>query len=239
MMLMHDYYKYQLEPQAIQIYDALVANISKLASSGVIDIPICNHGEILRHASAAYRALRMDRPEYYFLGHSIQIRYCTSGVLTIQHDLKFSTNHIICMNNILKNIISKLTEGIKGLPQVEKEKRIYQRVGRMFTYKEGAYSHDLSGLIVFKDGVCESIAGILVVAFREVGIPAIVVQGYAHNEGHRWCKVWINNFEYFVDVTWDMINCKRGLRLKYFNLSYEQMEKDHHMIENIVYLKRL
>lgn len=231
-MLMYEYYKHTLNLQAQRIYECLIDNIGKLALGEEVTISIIE-AHSTKDVSDAYTALRLDRPEYYFLGHFIQLKSRTFGIVSIQQRIKYSKDHIVRMNKILRRMTDEIVSDVKELPMLEREKKIYRRIGKSFNYKDGMYSHDLSGLIVYKDGVCESIAGMLVVAFREAGIPAIVVHGYARGEGHRWCKVWIDDKEYYVDVTWDMTNCKNGFRLKYFNLTYEQMSKDHQFIENV------
>lgn len=233
MMLMYEYYKRKLSPAAQEAYEFLLANIGKLASGEELEIPMLKGLHSSKDASDAYTALRFDRPEYYFLGHYIQLKSRLRGPVTIQQRIKYSKNHILRMNNILRRVINEIVSDVRGKPILEREKEIYRRVGKRFSYKDGMYSHDLSGLLVYKNGVCESIAGMLVVAFREAGIPAIVVHGYARGECHRWCKVWINDAEYYVDVTWDMSNCKCGFRLKYFNRTYEQMAKDHQLVEDL------
>lgn len=232
MMLMNEYYKQRLSVQGKQIYENLQHNISKLAITGCVQIDIPYTDSLSKDATNAYRALRFDRPEYYFLGHSIKIIMQSDGMLTIQQDIRFSREHIIRINRILVRTVGDLLGGIRNLPLLEKEKIIYRRVGKGFSYKEGDYAHDLSGLLVYKSGVCESLAGLLVVAFREAGIPAAVVHGYAQGAWHRWTRVWIDDREYYVDVTWDMSNCRQGEQWKYFNLSREQMAEDHCLVEN-------
>ena len=231
MMNTYEYYKDRLGPKACMIYEGLINNISQLDFEGFVERDIQYYDSVMQDAKDAYKALRLDRPEYYFLGHSIRIKCISTGVLTVQHNMKYSQNHILRMNRILKRTVNDLIVGTDKLSSLEKEEKIYRNVGKAFSYKDGQYSHDLSGLLVFKDGVCESLSGMLVVAFREVGIRAVVVQGYARNQRHRWCKVWVDNKECYVDVTWDMNNCKYGTKLKYFNLSYDQMSHDHKFVD--------
>lgn len=232
-MLMHEYYKHKLSLRGQVVYEHLLENIGELALGVEIKIPILERSCSAQDVCDAYTALRLDRPEYFFLGHFIQVKSVKFGPVYIQQRIKYSKEHIIRINRLLRRTIDEIVADVKELPMIEREKKIYRRIGKAFNYKEGVYSHDLSGLLVYKDGVCESIAGMLVVAFREASIPAIVVHGYAHGEGHRWCKVWIEGKEYYVDVTWDMSNCKWGFRLKYFNLTYKQMAKDHQLVDSL------
>lgn len=232
-MLIYEYYKYKLSPKGQEVYEFLLANIGKLALGEELIMPMLRGIHSAKDAGEAYTALRLDRPEYYFLGHFVKFTSTRMGPVTIQQRIKYSRVHILKMNKILRRMIHDIVSDVKHKPILEREREIYRRVGKKFNYKDGMYSHDLSGLLIYKNGVCESIAGLLVVAFREAGIPAIVVDGYARGEGHRWCKVWIEDKEYYVDVTWDMSNCKYGFRLKYFNRTYEQMAKDHQLVEDL------
>lgn len=236
---MYEYYKCKLNLQSRMIYEILLNNINKLAFVGRVQFTMPYNECVIQDTSDAYSALRLDRPEYYFLGHSIQITAHLNGVITIQHNLKYSKSHIIRMNRVLRRTIQEFIQDTMNSKPIDRERAIYCKVGKEFIYKDGPYSHDLSGLLVFKNGVCESLAGMLVVALREAGISAAVVHGYAHGECHRWCKICIDNKEYYADVTWDMHNCKLGMKLKYFNLTYDQMSKDHKLVEDIRVIRKL
>lgn len=231
MMPMYEYYKDKLNTQGKQIYEGLLHNISMLASVGYVELKGSFNGSVFRNAQNAYKALRLDRPEYFFLGHNLITKYSSDGILTIRHNLKYSKEHVIRMNKVLIHTVKELISGTENMSILDRERTIYMRVGKTFTYKESDNAHDLSGLLVYKDGVCESLAAMLVVAFREAGIPAIVVQGYGKKEAHRWSKAWIDGNEYYLDVTWDMNKCKKDNNLKYFNLTSQQMSRDHQMVD--------
>lgn len=231
MMPMYEYYKDKLNTQGKQIYEGLLHNISMLASVGYVELMGAFNGSVFRDAKNAYKALRLDRPEYFFLGHNLITKYSSDGILTIRHNLKYSKDHVIRMNRVLIHTVRVLISGTENMSILDRERTIYMRVGKTFTYKESDNAHDLSGLLVYKDGVCESLAAMLVVAFREAGIPAIVVQGYGKKEAHRWSKAWIGGNEYYLDVTWDMSKCKKDNNLKYFNLTSQQMSRDHQMVD--------
>lgn len=231
MMPMYEYYKDKLNTQGKQIYEGLLHNISMLASVGYVELKGSFNGSVFRNAQNAYKALRLDRPEYFFLGHNLITKYSSDGILTIRHNLKYSKEHVIRMNKVLIHTVKELISGTENMSILDRERTIYMRVGKTFTYKKSDNAHDLSGLLVYKDGVCESLAAMLVVAFREAGIPAIVVQGYGKREAHRWSKAWIDGNEYYLDVTWDMSKCKKNNNLKYFNLTSQQMSRDHQMVD--------
>ena len=231
MMNVYEYYKNKLNHQAQQIYEGLLANIRSLAFEGFAVLQGKYDDAVFKDAKQAYKALRLDRPEYFFLGHRFNIRYSSNGDLTIRHQMKYSKNHILRINRIMRNTVKELLKDIKSLSDKEKEKKIYLSVGSTYEYKNGPYSHDLVGILVFKNGVCESLASMLAVLLREAGIPSIVVTGIGKRERHRWNKVWIDNTEYNLDVTWDMHNCKFGLDLKYYNLTNNQMARDHQQVD--------
>ena len=230
-MPMYEYYKDKLEPQGKRIYEGLLRNISMLASVGYIELKGSFNSLVFRDAQYAYKALRLDRPEYFFLGHNLMTKYSSEGILTIRHNLKYSWNHVIRMNRVLVHTVRELISGTENMSILDRERTIYMRMGKNFIYKESDNAHDLSGLLVYKDGVCESLAAMLVVVFREAGIPSIVVQGYGKREPHRWSKVWIGENVYYLDITWDMGKCKFGNRLEYFNLTSQQMSRDHQMVD--------
>ncbi len=227
MTLMLDYYKKQLTGEGKRIYDALLSNIGKLARKGSIQLYGFFSQSAMEDAAQAYMALRDDRPEFFFLDKQVEITYSSIGVLRIRQPKRFSYDQIVRINRLLIKKVHEILEKTEGKPVIYREKEIYRNIATSFRYKEGYLSHDISGLIIFNEGVCESLSGLLVLALREAQIPAIKQRGYARNERHSWVKAWIDGRPYHLDVTWDMPLAKMNMQYRYFNLTEDEIKTDH------------
>ncbi len=227
MTLMHDYYKQFLTRDGMSIYEMLLRNIHKLARKGSVTLYGFFSKSAMQDAAQAYMALRDDRPEFFFLDKQVEIISSSIGTLTIRYQNRFSYSQIVRINRLLRRRLREILEKSEGMPVIYREKDIYRQIASSYKYREGLFSHDLSGLLMFNEGVCESLSGLLVLALREAGIPAIKQRGYARNERHSWVKAWIEGRPYHLDVTWDMPRVKLGMRCQYFNLSEDVIKKDH------------
>lgn len=227
MTLMHEYYRNQLTKNGQKIYDQILLNIHKLALNGTIELYGFYSEHSLDDAVKAYIALRDDRPEFYFLDHRVEVILSFPGVLRIKQKKRFTMEQISRINALLRKEIAYILEKSRDSNVLIREKKIYRSIATAYRYKEGDLSHDLSGLLVYKEGVCEALAGLLVVALREAGIPAIKVHGRARNENHCWTKVWINGQSYHLDVTWDLSFSKMFAHFRYFNVTEDVILRDH------------
>lgn len=227
MTLMREYYKNQLTQQGQRIYDLILKNIHKLALDGVVVLHGFYSEQSLSDAADAYIALRDDRPEFYFLDNKVKVILSFPGTLKIQQDKRFTYTQIKRINALLRKEIKNILDKSRDLDVVYREKKIYKHIATTYKYRDGELSHDLSGLIVYKEGVCEAIAGLLVIALREAGIPAIKIHGKARNENHCWTKVWINGQPYHLDVTWDLSSYKLFALFRYFNVTEDVILRDH------------
>jgi len=227
MTLMREYYRNQLSNQGQEIYDSLLRNISRLAKDGEVEIHGFYTEQNLSDAADAYIALRDDRPEYYFLDNRIRVILTSPGILKIKQEKRFTYTQIKRINALIRKEIGSILTNCTSSDLLVREKKIYRRIASNYKYKDGELSHDISGLIVYKEGVCESLSGLLVIALREAGIPARKVYGRARNENHTWTKAWINGSPYHLDITWDLTSHKMFPIFRYFNVSENVILRDH------------
>ena len=112
-------------------------------------------------------------------------------------------------------------------------------------FQKGEHSHDIYGTIIQKESVCDGYAKAFSYISNKIGIPCIVVIGYAtrddvtEGENHAWNYVFINGEWRLVDVTWDMkttiyldqtykeVNRKSEIYYKYFLVPIEKSDKSH------------
>lgn len=103
-------------------------------------------------------------------------------------------------------------------------------------------AHSIAGAFLDKKAVCEGIAKAFKLLCDSVGLPCIVVVGYADNKGeftentlHAWNLVKVCGQWYHVDPTWDVMDLtgsdgvhkERHFKFDYFNLTTADISVDH------------
>ena len=113
--------------------------------------------------------------------------------------------------------------------------RVHNLLVANVEYKEiGKESHSIIGPMLSMEAVCEGYAKAMKYILDGYEIPCIVVEGVAKNgkdnleEPHAWVLAYINARWRHIDPTFDCtISNQMCIREDYFQLTDEQMEKDH------------
>lgn len=229
MKLLRGFYRSRLNKREVFFYDGLLRNIRQLALCGEVCFPGKYDKEAAEELFAAYHALREDRPEYYFMTNTVRSSQNGDGI-TLYQEVRFSREHLLRINNLLRATLCEITEGCSGLPVVDREQLVYARIAGRYSYDRGDLSHDLSGLLVLGSGVCEALSSLLVVSLREVDIPAIKLRGYGKKTLHSWCVALINGRARHLDVTWDLGSKGNPFLFRYFNLTEKEIKRDHTLL---------
>lgn len=168
-------------------------------------------------------------------------------VLRAIHDFKLASMLSVKergVYNKVKTITRKLIEAKMSV--YEKELAIHDYIIKETRYDEEGYnknaipkeSYTPYGLLFKKKGVCQAYSELFALFMTHIGVECCIVIGSAsdiigkkpHNyKDHAWNMVYIDGQFYHVDVTFDNPVPKIQGRIchKYFNLSDEQMKKDH------------
>lgn len=137
------------------------------------------------------------------------------------------------VNQIIDEIITT------GMTEYEKEKAIHDFVVNTLQYdtstedleKIQESSRSALGALETKIAVCEAYAELTLLLLKRAGIPCRLVVGTSDDGiAHVWNMVLINGNTYHVDTTWDDPVMSSGgdiLTYNYFNLTDEEMKKDH------------
>lgn len=134
------------------------------------------------------------------------------------------------INEILK------TPGLKEMSDFQKEVFVHD-----FILNNVEYDHTLGnggarlepytvyGVFVEKKAVCEGIAKAVKLLLNILDVKCIVVDGQVEGQGHAWNIVKIKDFEYNLDVTFDMGRMvhKGIMRYDYFNFRTEDDQERH------------
>lgn len=221
-----DFYKQRISKRARDIYDQIENQIvNQIYGNFTVRTKISMSA--MKDAIEAYKAIRLDKPQYFFLGRSI-ITKLNGRKLMLETKQIYTQDEIRRINKVLEIALCKLMHGIRNLSAFDKEKVIYTRIACNYKYSNNncEHCHNVVGLTVYKEGVCESFTALLILALRRAGIPAIKVVGYG-KEAHCWCIAWINDIPYHLDVTWDLAGRDEVMGYFYFNLTDQDIKRDH------------
>ena len=224
-----DYYRTLLSKQGKRFYDGLNAQLLREDYSGRTVFSVSEPGSAASDCFAAYRALRDDHPEYFYLGFRSEFAL-QGNVGTLVYPILYSPETIARIRLQLRKRIYCFVRGTAALPMMEREILVYGRIAGKLDYKDNndVRDHNIVGPVLTSSGVCEGYNALLLLCFRRIGIPCIKVYGRTKKDRlHCWTIAWINGTPVHCDVTWD--RTKRGVvRYDYFNLSDRQIAHDHH-----------
>lgn len=216
------FYRALLSAEEQEIYDAMLARFTGGDYSGVFRIRPGKSEPVFR----AHRALRDDHPELFWLGGQCSFVLQTGEV---RCTVLYSPEQIARIRSRLRRCLFQLVRGTAGLPAVEREILVYERIARRLTYinNDDVRDHNIVGPVLLSAGVCEGYNALLMLALRRVGIPCIKVYGTGKKGGgHCWSVVWLEDEPVHCDVTWDKPT-GGAVRFAYLNRSDRQIARDH------------
>ena len=228
------FYRDQLKSeQARAFYNEMINSISRGNEGGIFPLAFSNRAAASRDAFDALQALRYDRPEFFFLSRSSRT-VLRGERLVLMNEVLYTPEQILRIQTHLNRELDRLVAGTAHLPEWEREKRIYERLIRRLTYVDHSedrvpkdYDHNVVGPLLQGSGVCEGFSCLLMLALRKAGIPCIRVSGHGKNEAHCWNMAWIEGSPVHLDITWDSVNDRGDVGFFYFNLTDEQITRDH------------
>lgn len=91
-------------------------------------------------------------------------------------------------------------------------------------------SYHAFGALNTGKALCGAYAELMVLMLKQAGVPCRMVVGIGNGLDHAWNIVYIDGEYYHVDTTWDdPVTDSEGttLRYDYFNLTDEEMKKEH------------
>lgn len=227
-MLGNYYYRDQLNDQAQAFYDSILSRFHSQDYSGVIPLRVMQPATISADCHAAFRAVRDDHPELFFLGTQYELTR-KGDQATMKCDMLYTPDRIRRVQRQLTKRIWQITGDTSGLPQAERERIAYERIAKQLTYvnNDDHRDHNIVGPVLLSAGVCEGYNALLMLCLRWMGIPCIKVYGKSQKDRwHCWSIVWIHGIPVHCDVTWDKPH-NGTVFFDYFNLSDDQISRDH------------
>jgi transglutaminase/protease-like cytokinesis protein 3 len=201
------------------------------AFSHEIKLPIRPINEI----SKIFDFILLDNPMMFYISSFNHLSDLNKQKCLIRPNYKYAHNFIRqSIYTITKYL--QVFDAIKTGNDVDKEIFIHDFCLNNFVYDNtfNDYSYSILGPVFNKSGVCEGIAKFVKLSLDYLGVNNLVVHGKAKNpvyndemEMHAWNIVKIEGNMYHLDVTFDMSMKDKINRYDYFNLTDQDIKKEH------------
>lgn len=222
------FYGDRLPGQARRFYDVLDSRLAGGDYRAEVPLTLEERDRADRDAFAACKALRHDRPEYFFLGRKMTFVYCGGREGRLRLQILYTPAEIETLKTTFRQKMLPLMAGTADKSLVQREELIYSRLARQLRYQNtrSEQEHNLVGPMLASRGVCEGQNALLLYCLRRAGVTCVQVLGKGRTENHCWAMVWLNGEPVHCDVTWEKPG--KGVMLyRYFNLTDEQIARDH------------
>lgn len=222
------FYGDRLPGQARRFYDVLDSRLAGGDYRAEVPLTLEERDRADRDAFAACKALRHDRPEYFFIGRKMTFFYCSGREGRLRMQILYTPAEIETLKTTFRQKMLPLMAGTADKSLVQREELIYSRLARQLRYQNtrSEQEHNLVGPMLASRGVCEGQNALLLYCLRRAGVTCVQVLGKGRTENHCWAMVWLNGEPVHCDVTWEKPG--KGVMLyRYFNLTDEQIARDH------------
>ncbi len=208
-----------------------------------------------------------DCPQYFYLSKyvnathfegsddAVELRlYYTDGKLTdtveneeltVQADRDLIEKQIKAFNKEVEKILASIPvyaedeEMVKAIHDYIVENTEYdEKSADLIDTDEMTPAYTAYGALCEGMAVCEGYAKSFQFLCYCVGINSAQVYGTGDGEPHMWNIVEIDDTWYHTDLTWDDPVGGTGIYYDYYNLSWNEMKKDHVMDDNFLRLPK-
>lgn len=231
-MITTRYYYSILSEQDKKIYRAIYDGIKNYRP--YVEVPGISLSNV--NVGFVYHCVLWDNPYFFAIGeYAMQQAVYDNGKKIKITALCNSHTEKIYRERVQKNIneILKPT-GLMKLSDFQKEVFVHDFILNNVEYDHthgngGARlePYTIYGVFVEKKAVCEGIAKAVKLLLNILDVKCIVVDGQVEGHGHSWNIVKLKDFEYNLDVTFDMGRMihKGIMRYDYFNFRTEDDPK--------------
>ena len=171
--------------------------------------------------SAAFYAMKCDRPDFFWLGSGYSCQYNYRTVLTLSplYDISDDLDTAkAAFDSVAEEIMAGITP---DMTDFEKELYLHDTIAARVEYIETANAHNAYGALVEGKAVCDGYAESLQYFLQRVGINSFIVTG----GNHAWNLVEIDGNWYHTDLTWN--DQESIIFHTYFNVTDAEITRDH------------
>lgn len=193
------------------IADATLDETQKDATYCAAEIKFNDNGISKEEAMAVWKAYRNDHPLYYWIASTV---LCSNSYISLVVDEEYIDGEVREQINselysAVESYIASLGGAsetyniLLGLHDIIIEGAEYAYLADGITPSTAHSAHNVLGVLLEGEGVCESYAKAYQLLLNYIGIENILVGGYS-GELHAWNLVQLDDGEwYWFDLTWD------------------------------------
>jgi len=189
----------------------------------------------MQKLSELFFLVRMDHPEIFYASGFRCRAYADATKVEFIPDYLFELKKIRDHRQALSSRVAKLVRQAREWKESEREQFVHDLICTTVTYDKlkKPYSHEIIGSLGQGVAVCEGIAKAVKILCDELEIPCIIAMSEAAPDRgikyrHMWNLLQSDGKWYHLDATFDNTLTHGGeIRYDYFNLSDEQIFKDH------------
>lgn len=233
-----------------EYYNAVKDGLTKYESSIIINVKDYDKG--IYNLDVVEKVLE-NNPE---LVGNIEKYHLKAGDLVFATQIQLDFNYyeskdiLISRETAVKNKVDEIVSNVikPEMKDYEKEKALHDYVINNCKFDSRYESDDMPrvsysayGALINGLAVCQGYAVAMDKLLTAVGIKSTVISGQAMNSknnsyiNHAWNIIELGGQSYHLDLTWDdpiMDNGSDKLRYSYFNITDEQIKKNHKWDEN-------
>ena len=227
----------------LKIYDFSKSNTDLKATSlngeNIYQIASINYTNLAlskEEAMAIWHLVILDNPEFYFVEKSVKTS--STDILILCNDLyanyeqRKTIDDEITELKIIKfdgDVLKKISEIHDYV--IDNMSYAYEYVNNEKVAKTNFDSYELSGALLYKEGVCEAYCKLFGYLLKCNGIKSIMYVGdgillSGKSVRHSWTLVEIDNLYYGFDLTWNDSNSNRA----FYGLSEDNLNQRHQVI---------
>ncbi|MBQ3073854.1 MAG: hypothetical protein IJD19_04155 [Ruminococcus sp.] len=174
-----------------------------------------------------------DNPQVFWIDNNFE--YASTDQKTVLQLYSFLSGREVevylgTLSDKVESIVSSLPQ---GLDEYTRELMLHDALVDGCDYADGVESIEDDykaftsyGALVSNSAVCEGYSRGFQLLLSEVGIESYCVLGVGSEELHMWNCVLLGSDWYYTDTTWDEDD-EASICYDYFNLTTEQIERDH------------
>ena len=186
-----------------------------------------------------YYAIDADHGDIYWVNGYTYIYYTTNDEIT---DIEFSPTYIFDENevNMYNKLLSErinlfLSGASSNMADYEKSKYVYETLIHNIDYDlEAEYNQTILSSLLYGKTVCKGYACAAQCLLEELGIPSVIIGGYANGETHAWNAVKLDGEWYYFDTTWGNSKYQmpdetvgKYVDYTYLNMTEDEIRKTH------------
>lgn len=181
-----------------------------------------------------YFAVKNDNPDILCFPDSCSmISYRTSSFLKLNY--RYDTINCDKMSDELNETVTEIISAIDIEDQYTAELQIHDYIVMNCEYSDlNSNSSNAYGCLVDKNAVCSGYSRAAMLLLKKAGIDSMLVGGMGitsddQHISHMWNVVWIDNEQYYLDVTWDDTDSSdNSISHIFFNINEQTLSLDHY-----------